>query len=220
MEIFMNKLSPSILSCDFSCLEEQVRLAEQAGAHYLHLDVMDGHFVPNISFGLPIVSDLRKKSGLVFDVHLMISNPEQYVEQFAAAGADLITFHAEATPHAHRVVQQIHDCGKKAGVALNPATEESCLSYLIEEIELVLLMSVNPGFGGQKYIPSVTEKIRRVREMIGGRQIELEVDGGVTLKNVEEILVAGANVIVAGSAVFGQEDIPGAVRSFLRRMGE
>ena len=216
----MNKLSPSILSCDFSCLEEQVRLAEQAGAHYLHLDVMDGHFVPNISFGLPIVSDLRKKSGLVFDVHLMISNPEQYVEQFAAAGADLITFHAEATPHAHRVVQQIHDCGKKAGVALNPATEESCLSYLIEEIELVLLMSVNPGFGGQKYIPSVTEKIRRVREMIGGRQIELEVDGGVTLKNVEEILVAGANVIVAGSAVFGQEDIPGAVRSFLRRMGE
>ena len=215
----MNKLAPSILSCDFSCLEYQVRIAEQAGAHYLHLDIMDGHFVPNLTFGLPVVADLRKKSGMVFDVHLMISNPEQYIERYAKAGADMITFHVEAAPHAHRLVQQIHECGKKAGIALNPSTNEGCLSYLLEEVDLVLLMSVNPGFGGQKYITSVTEKIRRVKSMIGSRQIDLEVDGGVTLENVKQVTEAGANVIVAGSAVFGQKDIEGAVNTFLRRIG-
>ncbi len=214
----MNILSPSILACDFSNLEKQVLQAEQGGAQYLHLDVMDGHFVPNISFGIPVVADLRKKSKMVFDVHLMISNPEKYIEQFAKAGADIITFHAEATPHSHRVIQQIRECGKKAGIALNPSTHESCLSYVLNDADLVLLMSVNPGFGGQKYIPEITEKIRRVREMIGSRQIDLEVDGGVGLNNVKEVVDAGANVIVAGSAVFGQADVKGTVQQFLEIM--
>lgn len=214
----MNILSPSILSCDFSCLEQQILQAEQGGAQYLHLDVMDGHFVPNLSFGLPVIGDLRKKSNMIFDVHLMISNPEQYIERFAEAGADIITFHAEATPHSHRVLQQIHECGKKAGIALNPSTHESCLSYVLNDADLVLLMSVNPGFGGQKYIPEITEKIRRVKEMIGSRQIDLEVDGGVGLGNVKEVLDAGANVIVAGSAVFGQGDVKGTVERFLEIM--
>lgn len=214
----MNQLAPSILSCDFSRLGEQVAAAEGAGAQYLHLDVMDGQFVPNISFGLPVITDLRKGCSMIFDVHLMIAHPEQYVERFAEAGADIITFHAEATSHAHRVIQQIHKCGKRAGVALNPATEESCLQYLLDDLDLILLMSVNPGFGGQRYIPAVTEKIRRVKHLIGERRIDLEVDGGIGLENAAEVLAAGANVLVAGSAVFGQEDIAGAVRSFLRRM--
>ncbi|MBE7041951.1 MAG: ribulose-phosphate 3-epimerase [Ruminococcaceae bacterium] len=214
----MNILSPSILACDFSSLVEQIAQAEQGGAQYLHLDVMDGHFVPNLSFGLPVISDLRKKSGMIFDVHLMISNPEQYIEQFAEAGADVITFHAEATQHAHRVIQQIHECGKKAGIALNPATHESCLSYVLNDADMVLLMSVNPGFGGQKYISEVTDKIRRVKAMIGSRQVDLEVDGGVGLNNLQTVLDAGANVIVAGSAVFGQTDIKGTVEKFLEKM--
>lgn len=214
----MNLLAPSILSCDFSCLDRQVQLAEQGGAQYLHLDIMDGHFVPNISFGLPVVADLRRKSNLVFDVHLMISNPEQYIEQFARAGADIITFHAEATSHSHRMIQQIHECGKKAGIALNPSTCESNLAYVLEDVDMVLLMSVNPGFGGQKYISGMTEKLRRVKEMIGSRQIDLEIDGGICLENVQEVIAAGANVIVAGSAVFGQQDIKGTVQAFLERM--
>lgn len=214
----MNILAPSVLACDFSCLEWQIAQAEQGGAQYLHLDVMDGHFVPNISFGIPVIADLRKKSNLIFDVHLMISNPEQYVKAFAEAGADVITFHAEATVHANRLIQQIHECGKKAGIALNPATDERCLSYVLNDADMVLLMSVNPGFGGQNYIGDVTEKIRRVKKMIAGRNVDLEVDGGIGLGNLQQVLEAGANVIVAGSAVFGTGDIRGTVETFLEMM--
>ena len=215
----MNKLSPSILSCDFSRLGEQVRIAEQAGADYLHLDVMDGNFVPNISFGIPVIESLRKVSNMVFDVHLMIAEPELFIEKFAHAGADIITVHAEATAHLHRAVQQIKETGRRAGVALNPSTPLDVVEYLLDDVDMILLMTVNPGFGGQKYIPAMTEKIRRLKKMLGNRPVELEIDGGVGLNNLKETLDAGANVIVAGSAVFGQEDIAGAVAAFKEQMG-
>ena len=215
----MNKLSPSILSCDFSRLGEQVRIAEQAGADYLHLDVMDGNFVPNISFGIPVIESLRKVSNMVFDVHLMIAEPELFIEKFAHAGADIITVHAEATAHLHRAVQQIKETGRRAGVALNPSTPLDVVEYVLDDVDVILLMTVNPGFGGQKYIPAMTEKIRRLKKMLDGRPVELEIDGGVGLNNLKETLDAGANVIVAGSAVFGQEDIAAAVADFKEQMG-
>ncbi len=215
----MNKLSPSILSCDFSRLGEQVRIAEQAGADYLHLDVMDGNFVPNISFGIPVIESLRKVSNMVFDVHLMIAEPELFIEKFAHAGADIITVHAEATAHLHRAVQQIKETGRRAGVALNPSTPLDVVEYVLDDVDMILLMTVNPGFGGQKYIPAMTEKIRRLKKMLGNRPVELEIDGGVGLNNLKETLDAGANVIVAGSAVFGQEDIAAAVADFKEQMG-
>jgi ribulose-phosphate 3-epimerase len=203
-------LAPSILSADFAQLGQQVEEAANAGAKYIHIDVMDGHFVPNITIGPLLVKALRPitdKTSVVLDVHLMIENPAQYVEAFATAGADIITIHVEADNHLHRTVQMIHELGVKAGVTLNPATPVSSLEEILPLVELVLIMSVNPGFAGQSYIESSTAKIRRVREMLDviGSSADLEVDGGVKLHNAKEIVDAGVNVLVAGSAVFGGE---------------
>ena len=218
----MKKIAPSILSADFSRLGEEIQAVEAGGADYIHVDVMDGHFVPNITIGPLVVEAVRKITHLPLDVHLMISNPEMYIPEFAKAGADIIVIHAEATVHLHRALQLIKSFGKKAGVALNPGTSLSTLEYVLSDLDLVLLMTVNPGFGGQSFIEACIPKIQSLRGMLDrlGLETELEVDGGVKTDNIDRISHAGADVFVAGSAVFGSREYAGTISELKRRAQE
>jgi len=216
----MNRLAPSILSADFSKLGEQVALIEKAGAQVIHIDVMDGHFVPNITFGAVVMKSLLGKTKLPFDVHLMIEDPDRYLEEFVTENTEIITVHAEACPHLHRTIQHIKSLGVRAGVSINPATPVSALDAIIEDLDVVLLMSVNPGFGGQKFIPYSFQKIEELKERKQKRNpaLEISIDGGITADNLKTVTDAGVELVVAGSAVFGASDIENRVKELLELM--
>lgn len=207
-------LSPSILAADFGMLADQIKRAEKAGAKWLHIDVMDGHFVPNISFAMPVIKSIRKYTDMFFDVHLMITPPEKYIDDFINAGADGVTFHIEATENPDKCIELIRNRGKKVGISINPNTPVSAIEKYLDKVDMVLVMSVEPGYGGQKYIESVNEKISYVREKMGA-DFDIEVDGGINANNIDMVLNAGANIIVAGTAVFN-DDIEGSVKELLR----
>jgi ribulose-phosphate 3-epimerase len=213
------RIAPSILSADFAALGEAIAHVEAAGADQLHVDVMDGHFVPNLTIGPPVIESIRKRTRLPLDVHLMIEEPERWVEIYVKAGADFVTVHAEACRHLERALTLIREAGAKAGVALNPSTPPEALQYVLDDLDLVLVMSVNPGFGGQSFIPTAYEKIRRLRALLAGREVMISVDGGVKAANAGPLAQAGATVLVAGSSIFGAPD-PGAALAALRSASE
>ena len=212
----MVKIAPSLLSANFANLEDEIKKIENGGADYVHLDVMDGIFVPNITFGPPVIKKLRAVTKLPFDVHLMIDRPERYIKDFVDAGADIITVHEEATIHLHRTIQEIKSYGKKAGVSLNPSTPLDNIEYILDDLDLILIMTVNPGFGGQSFIKSMEEKIKRLRNIINERNLNviLQVDGGVKLDNAKKILECGADLLVVGSDIFGVNDVEARTRNF------
>lgn len=214
----MAKIAPSLLSADFADLKNEIRKVENGGADYLHLDVMDGIFVPNITFGAPVIRKIRKVTSLPFDVHLMIDRPERYIKDFADAGADIITVHQEATIHLHRTIHEIKSYGKMAGVSLNPATPLETIEYILDDIDLILIMTVNPGFGGQSFINQMDRKIKKMRKIIDERNLNiiLEVDGGVKLSNAKDIISWGADLLVVGSDIFNAEDVEFRTKEFKR----
>jgi ribulose-phosphate 3-epimerase len=217
----MIKLAPSILSADFARLLEDVKKVEEAGCEYLHIDVMDGHFVPNITLGPQVVKSLRKNVNMVFDAHLMIENPDKYIKDFADAGCDIIVVHQEACPHLHRTIQNIKSHNVKAGVALNPATPIETIKHIISDVDMILIMTVNPGFGGQTFIENMIDKIKELKNLIDSKNlnVDIQVDGGIKPENVKCVVDAGANVIVAGSAIFNSDDILNAVKQFRENAG-
>lgn len=217
----MNLIAPSILSADFARLGEEIKAVETAGADWIHVDVMDGHFVPNITIGPLVVKAARQSTRLPLDVHLMIENPDRYIPDFVDAGADLVAVQVETCPHLHRTVQLIRECGARPGVVLNPTTPLATIEWILDDVEFVMLMSVNPGFGGQKFIPATLDKIRKLRAMIEKRRLStlIEIDGGVNAATIGDIAAAGADIFVAGSAIYGTADYAAAIREFRKIMG-
>ena len=217
----MKKLAPSILSADFSRLGDEIRAVEEAGADYIHIDVMDGHFVPNITIGPLVVEAIKNVTNLPLDVHLMISNPDKYIKDFIKAGSSILSVHAETCPHLQRTINYIRELGIKPAAVLNPSTSLSTLEYILEEVDMVLLMTVNPGFGGQKFISSMIPKIKKLRKLIDEKHlpVELEVDGGINLDNISKVVKAGADIIVAGSAVFKSKDCKETVMQLKKKLG-